>query len=326
LIQLFNRNQIDDKQWNDLLKKSPQGYLYAYTWYLDIVSPHWKALIIIENSIYQAVMPVPVLKQFGILYVKQPLFCQQLGIFALPNYEIPFTDFIQTLYKHFDYIADYTLNIANLLPYPSPTKQEKIIWQKTHLINLQQTSFQIEKFYNKDRKINLQRAFKAQVSIIESEDIEPLISIFCAETAHKIAGGVHPQAYNLLREIFKTLKIKNIAKLYYTVNHKQEIEAGALFVFANQKIIYLFNAALDKYRKNNGRTLLIHNLLQQYAQTDYQYFDFESPLINNIAEFYSSFGATAHGFMQIHYNNLPFWVEIPKKVRRLVRKIKLPIR
>lgn len=322
MLQLFQRTEINDILWNDLITNSLQGYLYAYTWYLDIVSPNWKAIIEVQNHEYLAVMPVPVLKSFGINYVKQPLFCQQLGIFSQPNYQFNEFDFLEKLCKEFTYIADYTWNYHNFkdkdlqLFIPQKVNLCKQQTLQTHLLSLQKTPQQIYSGYNADRKMNLKRALKSNVNIIESVDIDPLISLFITETSHKIIGGVHLQAYHFLRQIFATLCAKNQVKLYYTVNEYHEIEAGALFAFDKQKIIYLFNAALHQYRKNNGRTLLIHKVLQEYANKEYLYFDFESPAISPIAEFYESFGAKSYSFPQLHYNNLPFWVEIPKKIRR----------
>jgi hypothetical protein len=322
MLQLFQRTEINDILWNELITNSLQGYLYAYTWYLDIVSPNWKAIIEVQDQQYLAVMPVPVLNSFGIEYVKQPLFCQQLGIFSQPNYQINELNYVEKLCKEFSYIADYTWNYHNFsqneLQLFSPQnvnlcKPETLC---THLLSLQQTAEEIYAGYNADRKMNLKRALKSEVQIIESIDIEPLINLFITETSHKIIGGVHPQAYDFLRQIFAALQSRNQAKLYYTVNQKNEIEAGGLFAFDKQKIIYLFNAALHQYRKNNGRTLLINKVLQEYANKEYLYFDFESPAISPIAEFYESFGAKPYSFSQLHYNNLPFWVEIPKKIRR----------
>ena len=330
MIKLLSRNEIDDNQWNELINTCSYGYCYALTWYLDIVSPNWKALIFFQNDDYQAVMPLPIATTYGIDYVKQPLFCQQLGIFSKnPDdiSEIPdkvFLDFFATLFQHYNYVAEYNFNIGNgiidfLQKYLSGGLKppDRYFLLHTHLLNLQQNYTTIYKNYNKDRKLNLKRAKLSQTNIIESQDINPLIEIFITETEHKIKGGVHIQAYDLLRKIYQALLDRNMAKIYYTINQQQEIESGILLVFSQRKIIYLFNAAKTKYRKNNGRTLLIDHVLQLYANKEYDYFDFESPEIKDISYFYQSFGAKPFPFLQIHYNHLPFWVQIPKKIRQL---------
>ena len=334
MIKLLSRNEIDDNQWNELINTCSYGCCYALTWYLDIVSPNWKALVFLQNGDYQAVMPLPIATTFGIDYIKQPLFCQQLGVFSKNSdniSEIPdkvFLDFFAILFQHYNYVAEYSLNIGNNVFNKEVNQDANLFIQTykgliinnlyhTHLLNLQQDYTTIYDNYNKDRKLNLKRAKLLQTNIIESQDINPLIEIFITETEHKIKGGVHVQAYDLLRKVYQALLDRNMAKIYYTINQQQEIESGILLVFSQRKIIYLFNAAKTKYRKNNGRTLLIDHVLQLYANKEYDYFDFESPEIKDISDFYQSFGAKPFPFLQIHYNHLPFWVQIPKKIRQL---------
>lgn len=337
MIKLFSRNEIDDNQWNELINTCSYGYCYALTWYLDIVSPNWKALVFLQNVDYQVVMPLPIATTFGIDYVKQPLFCQQLGVFSRNDFAISqqkLSEFLATFFQHYNYVAEYSFNIGNgIIDFSQKylsgglKSSDRYFLLHTHLLNLQQDYTTIYENYNKDRKLNLKRAKLSQTklsqtnlsqtNIIESQDINPLIEIFIAETEHKIKGGVHVQAYDLLRKVYQALLDRNMAKIYYTINQQQEIGSGILIAFSQRKIIYLFNAAKTKYRKNNGRTLLIDHVLQLYANKEYDYFDFESPEIKDISDFYQSFGAKPFPFLQIHYNHLPFWVQIPKKIRQL---------
>jgi hypothetical protein len=278
-------------------------------------------------------MPLPTEKSFGISYLKQPLFCQQLGIFINSNCKISetylYNEFLNNLLKYYNYLAEYNFNIFNKVNNIDDLankfgKKLHIHTFHTHLLNLQQNISQIYEGYSNDRKMNLKRGLKLHqeqnISVIESTDIEPLISLFVHETAHKIVGGVNPNAYNLLRNVYKVLFERNMAKIFYTINNDNEIESGILITFSNRKIIYLFNSGQTKYRKNNGRTLLIHHVLEKYAHTNYDFFDFESPEIPAIAAFYQSFGAMAYPFLRIHYNNLPFWVQIPKEMRKVIFK------
>ena len=324
---LLARHEIDDIKWNELITNSPQSYFYGFSWYLDLVSPNWKALIIVENNDYQAVMPLPIHSFCGIAYLKQPLFCQQLGIFSKPNYVISYADFFAELEKSYKYIAEYsfnidTQNIANEIfgeKFNIKFKTQKF---HTHLLNLQQNITQIYANYSHDRKINLKCGLKFQaqkgIKIIESTEIDSLINMFINETEQKLIGGVASNAYNLLRKVYAELQHRKMVKIFYTSNQNNEIESGIMVVFSHRKIVYLFNAAQNKFRKNNGRTLLIHHILETYSNSEYDFFDFESPEIPKIVSFYKSFGSVAYPFLRIHYNNLPFWVEIPKKIRKFI--------
>ena len=111
---LLSRHEIDDIQWNEVITSSLMGYCYAETWYLDIVSPHWKGIVFIQDASYQAVMPLPIQTSYGIEYIKQPLFCQQLGVFARPHLKIPYDILFSFLTQHYTYIADYMFSIHTL--------------------------------------------------------------------------------------------------------------------------------------------------------------------------------------------------------------------
>lgn len=49
-LVLLQRHQIDDDAWNALIDRSPHSTIYAYTWYLDVVSPDWQALCLPEDN------------------------------------------------------------------------------------------------------------------------------------------------------------------------------------------------------------------------------------------------------------------------------------
>ena len=79
MIQYIANDNLDYEKWDKCIIGSVNGNFYAKSWYLDIVSPNWKALI---QDDYKAVFPLPIKKRLGISYISQPLFTQQLGIFS----------------------------------------------------------------------------------------------------------------------------------------------------------------------------------------------------------------------------------------------------
>ena len=77
MIKLLKHNKIDKTRWDDCINKSFNGNVYALSWYLDIGHPGWDALV--END-YERVMPLTISRKFGISYMFQPFFVQQLGV------------------------------------------------------------------------------------------------------------------------------------------------------------------------------------------------------------------------------------------------------
>ena len=79
--ELLERSQIEDAVWNDFIARSPQAAPYGCTWYLDVVWPGWKAIMVSEKGNMLAAMPLKISRKYGISYVFNPPFCQYVGIF-----------------------------------------------------------------------------------------------------------------------------------------------------------------------------------------------------------------------------------------------------
>jgi hypothetical protein len=306
----LRNHEIDYAKWDDCVQASPQCLVYALSWYLDIVSPGWDAIVLKANGGYSQVMPLTKLRRIGIAYLQQPVACQQLGVFSRngPVHAEELAPFLSAVVMNFRYSINYSLNTGN---YPSPQFSPKGITLNpclTHHLDLSVGYETIYQHYTQDRRMNLKRAQRANLRIVTGHDIEPLLGIFKKYTAHRIYGGVAPHTYQLLSRLFVKLTEKGLATLWYTYGASGEPNAGCLFVEFKNTIIYLFNAATQEARRDNGRTLMIDAMLQKNAGRQ-GVFDFESPEETSIAQFYESFGAQAKPFYSLSFNNLPFLVK-----------------
>ena len=57
---------IDKQKWDECILKSHNGLIYSTAAYLDSMAGSWDALILND---YEAVMPLPWRKKFGIQYI-----------------------------------------------------------------------------------------------------------------------------------------------------------------------------------------------------------------------------------------------------------------
>ncbi|NJN50342.1 MAG: hypothetical protein HC798_04365 [Polaribacter sp.] len=108
MIHYLKRHQIDNQKYDDCITKSLQSNIYAFSWYLDIVADNWDVLVL--NN-YEAVMPLPIRKKWGINYVYQPFWILELGIFSV-NKTIDYQSFIDEITKRFRF-AEIRLNTEN---------------------------------------------------------------------------------------------------------------------------------------------------------------------------------------------------------------------
>lgn len=295
----LTHTQINKTRWDECVSASPQFILYGLSWYLDVVSPHWEALVVKGDDSYVAVLPIPIQRKYGISFIHQPLFCQFLTVFSSKT--IDYQLFVEELFKYYRFAAKLSLAII-----PSADAPLSIKSLQTHLLDLSPDYPTIHQQYSFDRKQNLKRALKANWQLEESQDVAPMIRLFRQNHENRIMGGVTREAYLILKKLFAEIQKRGLGKLWYATQQGQ-IEAACWFVFSGNRVIYLFNAASSLGRKGNARTFLLDKFFQEYAGKGYV-FDFESPTIEAIDQFYASFGAKTETFWQVSWNRLPRWV------------------
>jgi len=322
---LLTRSQINDQRWNELIERSEQRIIYGFSWYLDIVCEDWNALVWPSAADLQIVMPLPVIKKWNHIVVQQPLFCQYLGLFSRTELTAEQTIlFLTALSSSFSYISTYSFHPRNYkilqseLPRFAELKFEK---NHTNWLSLDQSFEIIQKNYSKNGKLNLKKAEKFNWTLEKSEDILPMINLFKKYHEHKIEHGVTEKAYNLLIVLFKKLQEMKCAEVWY-VSIENKIRAGALFVKDGNMGIYLFNASDEVGRKGNGRTYFIDQYLKENKENVVR-FDFESPEIESISNFYKNFGGEKIPFFTIQKNELPFPL---KQIQHLRKKLLLRTR
>ena len=78
-IRRLKHHEIDFERWDLTITNARNTLPYAYSTFLNTVSPSWEALV---TDDYNFLMPLPIKKFFFVKYIAQPPFCQQLGIFS----------------------------------------------------------------------------------------------------------------------------------------------------------------------------------------------------------------------------------------------------
>src|SRR5688500_2956885 len=109
-IRYIKRADLDVEKWNACVDAAPNGLIYAYTFYLDAMCDNWDALVLND---YEAVMPLPWRKKWGVTYLYQPLLVAQLGLFGKGITKGMFLRFLNAIPKIFKFL-DYQLNAGNI--------------------------------------------------------------------------------------------------------------------------------------------------------------------------------------------------------------------
>ena len=168
LIKYIQREHLDEEKYNNCIENSIQSNSYAFSWYLDIVCDNWDVLVLDD---YEAVMPIPWRKKYGIKYVYPPLWVLQLGVYS--NEAINENEFLIHLFSTFKFV-ELRMNTHNNVELYSEFLQLK----QCQKLVLNTTYSSILSKYRKDRKKDLQKA--ARADLIEKWNDHPsnLVELF----------------------------------------------------------------------------------------------------------------------------------------------------
>lgn len=297
MIRHLLPNDIDYEKWDNCINESFNGNIYSLSWYLNITHPEWEALV--EDD-YERVMPLPVSKKYGISYILQPYFIQQLGIFSKSNLcSEKIVEFIEAIPSKIKYI-DINLNIHNKLESEQFAHTNNV----NHLLDLVSSYEKIRKKYSSNAKRNLKKAEKNNLQLLKNIKPNELINLFKNNKGKEIEGFKETEYKNLERLIYMSIH-KGLGIIYGVFNSSNELCAGAFFTRHNKRLIFLFSGSNDLAKENGAMFFLIDSVIREYSPSQIT-FDFEGSNDKNLARFYKGFGSKEVFYKQIRINRMPF--------------------
>ena len=304
-ISYLKHADIDKGKWDKCIADSANGLIYAYSYYLDIMSKNWDAVILND---YQAVMPLTWNKKFGISYLRQPAFTQQLGIFGNIVFDEEITDlFISKALQIFPF-AEINLNYANEYK-NNATKKWNLI------LPLKRSFDEIEKDFRKDfvKKIK-----KNNLNYESSGEIEKVIQLFKENYGYRLR--IPQNAYQQWFSLCKHLHSRGEILVRKVSSAKGELISMALLLKDERRIYYVMSATLPAGRKQQANYFLLYQVIKEFAEQDL-IFDFEGSEISSIKSFFLKFGPVEQPYPFVKINNLSFAKKWIKKGYDYLNKI-----
>lgn len=312
MLRYIGPREIDRARWDALITKAPNGLIYALSWYLDIVSPGWAALVKQEQGRYVAGLPLPVHTKFGLSYLQQPLLTQQLGLFyvaAAPPTADDWQQIGRLLRRQFRVVTRYSFNTANaeLLGDDqlglADANAERATF-KTYHLSLRPAYPQLLSGYTPNRRWRLNQARRRNLQIEPTADIDLLVRLFADNTAGKIYG-LTDDAYKLLRAVYDAASRAGLAAMWQARLPGGAVMAMILLLRFKGRLTYLFSAADAAGKQAGAISVLLDNVFRAHAGQELD-FDFEAPQVESVAHFYRSFGPVAAPFPTIAFSRLPW--------------------
>lgn len=298
MISYLHHSEIDKEKWDACITASENGLIYAYSWYLDVIHPGWEALV---KDDYAAVMPLTSGRKFGINYLFQPFFAQQLGVFSPECMQLKDSEFIEAIPAKFRF-TEIRLNALNALP---PTV--KGLDNHTDILLFLDAPYEfLKNRYHTNTKRNLAKAENNHLRLVKNVDIETVIGLFRANRGAKVSHWGDAE-YERLQRLSAEALLRNHASIYGVASQdSDEIVCGALFMKNKGRITFLFSGCGEKGKSLQAMTFLLDCVIREFCNAQ-NVFDFEGSDNVNLARFYEGFGGENFAYQSYTDNRMSFF-------------------
>lgn len=285
MIRRLKYHEIDFVKYSQCLENSEQRKYSATKDFLDTTAPkQWEILVYKD---YEAVMPIPFVRKYGIKIVHNPKLCQQLGVFSHKEDVNLNEQFLAYLEAHY-LIRAYPFNDGNELRTQLRIKKNFLIYPETY-----------EKVYaryspKRKRKLRLDEEVlkDSEVRTVSYDEVKTFIE------SHIVGLSKEGDLAGFM-EIYETsyrLKYLRFLAFYY-----QGKIINAIATYSDCGMVALLGNFSDKeHVKLSGSSVLIDRMIKETIET--HTFDFEGGDIPNIEEFFRGFRPELKPYAIIEYS------------------------
>jgi hypothetical protein len=295
MIVYHKNNEIDREQWDNCIKNSPGVKPYAYSWYLDIMSPGWEALV---DDDYDSVFPIPGRTRFGIKYIATPIFLQQLGAFSpdkAPDDVInEFLDFLPGFFKLID------LCVGQKADYDGYR-----VTEKTNLeLDLSVPYEKLWAGFSPNCKRNVELSSKKRPELVSDITPDEIIDLFIRNKGKEIKG-IKPRDYQQLRNLMNFCLKNRKGRIIGVRAAKKRLIFGVFIIETHGVKILHFTVNTEESRNRRLGYFVVNELIKTHSSTR-TILDFAGSSIPSIASYMLSYGCVQVPFYRIYRNRL-FW-------------------
>jgi hypothetical protein len=293
--------EINAAKWDRCVQQHGNGLLYATTTYLNALCPNWEGLIVND---YQAILPLPIRKKWGIRYAYTPPFIQQLGLVGETDL-VDGTDLLQTIQDTVTY-ADIHFNFSN-----AALLQDIPVTSRTNLvIPLERPLAEIRAQYTNDLRENIRKAANLAL-VYTTATLQEAFTRFQNRYAVRMKH-ILPSDYADFLRLSGHLQISEQCFVRAVTNTENELLAIAVFLKDDRRIYNLMNTTMPAGRDKEANHFLLDSVISEFAGQPLL-FDLEGSDLPGVKKFYTSFGAVNQPYFHYRYNGLPWPIRLLKR-------------
>jgi hypothetical protein len=278
-IRHLKYEEIDKFKWDKCINLSFNGLVYAYSWYLDIVSSQWEALVLED---YQAVMPITSKKTLSFYTIQQPQYANQLGIFTSKFLNSQMVDeFLSVINDKFNRV-ELCLNSFNKTNHSKYKIKNEITYQldlispyKALYLNFDDEIKKKVKYY----KVNM-------VQVMKHVNLKDFLLLKKNTSSEPITF----ENLNILRRIIPFAVSHNIGEMIGAYNNKNELISASFFIKSHQKSINLLSANSEEGHALSADVAILDFYIKENADQNLT-LNFGESTINHFQTFAKGFGA-----------------------------------
>jgi hypothetical protein len=272
----IEQEKIDKAKYDNCIINSENGTVYAMSWYLDAVNSQWQLLM---TEDYHYVMPLPVKRKYGIKYMAQPLFTQQLGIFS----DLPLTievvkDFVSAIPCRFYQLQ---FNSGNLFSHFGTRNRMNFVLPLNKPYDL------IQKGYQKNFVRNLRKAKKENLLIEKNTDW----NVFLDVVRNNAEGRPIIYLLDIFENMIHRIKRNVEMEIWSVKNARHDLLSSTLFIYWKNRVYYMLPVSTQEGKQKQAMSFLFDRFIQAHADKNI-ILDFEGSSIPGIARYYGSMGAS----------------------------------
>lgn len=311
MIRYLKNREIDRNRWDECVGAASCRRVYAFSWYLDTVCPGWDALV--EDE-YCAVMPVTHNSKWGIAYLFQPFFAQQLGIFSPELTDEGRTrEFLAAIPSHYR-LTEISLNEGNA----TPPGDGIFSVRPDYVLDLNQDYSLLEAGYAQNTRRNLKKAASFPELIHDNATPRELTDLF-RTTFGEREGKLKPAHYLVMEQLVGTCLDHLDGSIRAIRSPEGSLQACAFFLHDRERRYFLFAASAPEARETGAMFMLVDRYIREQAGQPAA-LDFEGGSDPGVGRFYAGFGAQERHYPVVSVNRLPAVVKAGLKIARNLRK------
>ncbi len=300
-IRYVKNKDINLTKWDNCIKHSVGGIVYAYSWYLNIVCESWDALI--EDD-YISVMPLPVTRILGINTVYIPNFIYQLGIFSLKPLPSEKAElFLSAIPRDFKIINLRLNRLINITTTKFMIDNEKKCFELDLIKPYKKLSGQ----YSKQLAYQLHKDIGSGLSVVQGIAIKELFRFYYLHEKYTNESKLN-EYLNMLKIIMVTAIKYRIGEIFGTYSPHNELRATALLLRSHNRITIIHTCIDEKNTGKRGLNLLIDKIIRKHSEKNIT-LSFEYTNKQHPGSIYKNFGARESRVQSMKKNTLPFYLK-----------------